>query len=118
MSTLGDDLAISIVLVTVLLIVSMAKDLLDSGGIIAALLVGLTISLLGHWTWLIVLMTFLIVGSFATKWRFEEKSKISAEEANDGVRGWRNVMANGGMASIVAIGNYILGGHELSLIHI
>ena len=112
MSSLGDDLAISIVLVTVLLIVSMAKDLLDSGGIIAALLVGLTISLLGHWTWLIVLMTFLIVGSFATKWRFEEKSKISAEEANDGVRGWRNVMANGGMASIVAIGNYILGGHE------
>ena len=112
MSTLGDDLAISIVLVTVLLIVSMAKDLLDSGGIIAALLVGLTISLLGHWTWLIVLMTFLIVGSFATKWRFEEKSKISAEEANDGVRGWRNVMANGGMASIVAIGNYSLGGHE------
>ena len=112
MSTLGDDLAISIVLVTVLLIVSMAKDLLDSGGIIAALLVGLTISLLGHWTWLIVLMTFLIVGSFATKWRFEEKSKISAEEANDGVRGWRNVMANGGMASIVAIGNYIFGGHE------
>ena len=46
-------------------------------------------------------MTFLIVGSFATKWRFEEKSKISAEEANDGVRGWRNVMANGGMASVV-----------------
>ena len=112
MSTLGDDLAISIALVSALLIVSMAKDLLDLGGIIAALVVGLTISILGHWTWLIVLMTFLIVGSFATKWRFLEKSKISAEEANDGIRGWRNVLANGGIASIVAVGNYISGGHE------
>ena len=57
-------------------------------------------------------MTFLIVGSFATKWRFEEKAKISAEEANAGVRGWKNVMANGGMASMIATGNFLIGGHE------
>ena len=74
MVELGDDLTVSIVLVSVLLLVSMWKDLLDKGGVIAALAVGLTISLLGHWTWLVVLMTFLIVGSFATKWRFEEKA--------------------------------------------
>jgi len=110
----GNDLAISLVLVSGLLIISMAKDLLDKGGVIAALIVGLTISLLGHWTWLVVLMTFLIVGSFVTKWRFEEKAKISAEEANDGVRGWKNVMANGGMASIVAISHHFVGGHEWS----
>ncbi len=94
----GDDLTISIALVCSLLVISMAKDLLDSGGLAAALAVGLVISLLGHWTWLLVLMTFLIVGSMATKWRFEEKVKISAEEANDGVRGWKNVLANGGMS--------------------
>ena len=112
MVELGDDLAVSIALVSVLLLVSMWKDLLDKRGVIAALLVGLTISLLGHWTWLVVLMIFLIVGSFATKWRFEEKAKISAEEANAGVRGWKNVMANGGMASMIAIGNFFIGGHE------
>ena len=114
MVELGGDIAISFVLVSVLLIVSLSKDLLDRGGIFAALFVGLVISILGHWTWLMVLMTFLIVGSLATKWRFEEKMKISAEEANDGVRGWKNVLANGGMASIVAIGNYLAGGHDWS----
>ena len=93
MVELGVDLAISLVLVSGLLIISMTKDLLDKGGLLAAFFVGLTISLMGHWTWLIVLMTFLIVGSLATKWRFEEKARISAEEANDGVRGWKNVLA-------------------------
>ncbi|RAH05031.1 MAG: hypothetical protein CMA00_004815 [Methanobacteriota archaeon] len=114
MVDLGNDLTISLVLVSILLIVSLFKDLLDRGGIIAALAVGLVISILGHWTWLLVLMTFLIVGSLATKWRFEDKMKISAEEANDGVRGWKNVLANGGMASLVAIGNYFVGGHDWS----
>ena len=114
MVDLGNDLTISLVLVSILLIVSLFKDLLDRGGIIAALVVGLVISILGHWTWLLVLMTFLIVGSLATKWRFEDKMKISAEEANDGVRGWKNVLANGGMASLVAIGNYFVGGHDWS----
>ena len=112
MVELGDDLTVSIVLVSALLLVSIWKDLLDRGGVIAALVVGLTISLLGHWTWLVVLMTFLIVGSFATKWRFEEKARISAEEANAGVRGWKNVLANGGMATVIAIGNFLIEGHE------
>ena len=47
MVELGDDLTVSIALVSVLLLVSMWKDLLDKGGVIAALVVGLTISLLG-----------------------------------------------------------------------
>ena len=41
-----------------------------------------------------------------------EKAKISAEEANAEVRGWKNVMANGGMASMIAVGNFLIGGHE------
>jgi|TARA_B100000959_G_scaffold286388_2_gene364811 uncharacterized protein (TIGR00297 family) len=114
MVELSEDQIISLVLVSLLLLVSMSRDLLDRGGIIAALFVGMVVSLLGHWTWLAVLMTFLIVGSMATKWRFEEKAKISAEEANDGVRGWKNVLANGGMASIVALSHYYTGGHEWS----
>ena len=114
MVELGADLAISLALVSVLLLVSVSNDLLDKGGLISAFVVGLVISLLGHWTWLLVLMTFLIVGSMATKWRYEEKVKISAEEANDGVRGWKNVMANGGAASMVAIVNHLVGGHEWS----
>ena len=114
MVQVSDDQVISLLLVSLLLLVSTSRDLLDRGGLFAALFVGIVVSLLGHWTWLAVLMTFLIVGSMATKWRFEEKVRISAEEANDGVRGWKNVLANGGMASIVAIVQYSYGGHEWS----
>jgi len=114
MAEFTDDLFISFILITLLLLVSKVKDLLDNGGLLAAFSIGMIISFLGHWTWLIVVMTFLIVGSIATKWRFEEKVRISAEEPNAGVRGWRNVLANGGVASIVAITDFSVGGHPWS----
>ena len=34
------------------------------------------------------------------------------EEANEGLRGWRNVLANGGAVSIIALYNYISPGEE------
>ena len=109
---LSDDQLISFALVLTLLILSRVKDLLDFSGIIAATLTGLTVSLLGHWTWLVVLFVFLVIGSIATKWRIDEKRALSLEEANEGLRGWRNVLANGGAVSIVAIYNYLSPGEE------
>ena len=92
------------------MILSRIKDLLDSSGIVAATFTGLTVSILGHWTWLLALFIFLVTGSLATKWRIEEKRALSLEEANEGLRGWRNVLANGGAVSLVAIYNYISPG--------
>jgi len=99
----SDDQMISIVLVATLLLVSKVRDMLDSSGLLAAMVVGITVSLLGHWTWLVILVVFLFVGSMATKWRFEEKRALAIQESNEGARGWRNVMANGAAASLVAI---------------
>ncbi len=106
------DLAISFFLIALLIGISISKDLLDFGGIVAALGVASVVSLLGHWTWLAVLITFLVVGSVATKWRYDEKVLISAEEPNDGVRGWKNVLANGGAAFLVTVVNFYIGGSE------
>ena len=58
-----DEELISLLLVSVLLLVSRVYDFLDIGGLIAALAIGLIISLFGHWTWLLVLMSFLIISS-------------------------------------------------------
>ena len=120
MVDISDDQIISLVLVTFLLIISKARDMLDNGGILAALTVGLTVSLAGHWTWLVILMSFLALGSSATKWRFEEKMAISLAEANEGLRGWRNVLANGTAPMVVSIIHWQLPGTgwDLSLIHI
>ena len=99
----SDDQMISLILVASLLLVSKLRDMLDLSGLLAAMVVGLTVSLLGHWTWLVILVVFLFVGSMATKWRFEEKRALAIQESNEGARGWRNVMANGAAASLVAI---------------
>ena len=108
------ELLISLTLVMILLLVSRFYDFLDLGGLVAALSVGLLVSLLGHWTWLIVLMFFLITSSIVTKWRYEDKALLSVEESNEGKRGWKNVLANGGGASLIAIINYLLGGHDFA----
>ena len=108
------ELLISLTLVMILLLVSRFYDFLDWGGLVAALSVGLLVSLLGHWTWLIVLMFFLIISSIVTKWRYEDKALLSVEESNEGKRGWKNVLANGGGASLIAIINYLLGGHDFA----
>ena len=83
MVDISDDQIISLALVTSLMIISKARDMLDNGGILAALTVGLTVSLAGHWTWLVILMSFLALGYSATKWKFEEKMAISLAEANE-----------------------------------
>tara|TARA_Y100000768_G_scaffold83079_1_gene59252 strand:+ start:108 stop:842 length:735 start_codon:yes stop_codon:yes gene_type:complete len=109
---IGDDQIISIGLVLSLLLISKVRDLLDNSGLFAATLTGFTVSLMGHWTWLISLFTFLIIGSLATKWKLEEKKLLSLEEANEGLRSWKNVLANGGAVSIVAIYNFLSPGQE------
>ena len=106
---LTDDQMISLTLVAALLLISKLRDMLDLSGLLAAMTVGLAVSLLGHWTWLVILIVFLIVGSLATKWRFEEKQALSIQEANEGVRSWRNVTANGATASIIAFCSWYFG---------
>ena len=115
------DQMISVSLVFGLMMLSAVRGMLDRTGLIAAAIVGLAVSLFGHWTWLTILISFLAVGSLATLWKYEEKAALRLAEDNKGARGWRNVMANGGVASLVAIANFTLNQPEwayLSLIHI
>ena len=109
---IGDHQIISVVLVLALLLLSRVRDLLDNSGLFAATITGLTVSLLGHWTWLIALFIFLVIGSLATKWKLEEKKLLSLEEANEGLRSWKNVLANGGAVSLMAVYNFISPGEE------
>ena len=100
---LTQDQMISLTLVSALLLASGVRRMLDVSGLIAAMAVGLVVSLMGHWTWLAIMVVFLVLGSIATRWKFEEKRALSIHEGNEGVRGWRNVLANGAAPSIVAI---------------
>ena len=97
------NIAITSLLILGLIGASSKARILDAKGIIAAALLGLLVGCLGHWTWLLLLLAFLLSSHVATKWRFDEKAALGLSESSDGHRGWINVAANGGMPAIVAI---------------
>ena len=96
------NLLVTLGLVVFLLLVSSRTKMLDAKGANAAAMLGLIVGGLGHWTWLLVLLGFLLGSHKATKWRFEEKKARNMSESDDGHRGWINVLANGGLPAVVA----------------
>ena len=97
------NLLVSVSLVAILTIVSKLRNILDGPGIATAIILGSIVGIMGHWTWLLILLGFLAAGSAATKWRWEEKSEKGFAESEDGHREWSNVVANGGVPGVIAI---------------
>tara|TARA_B110000459_G_scaffold21265_1_gene20472 strand:- start:30 stop:803 length:774 start_codon:yes stop_codon:yes gene_type:complete len=97
------NLIVTTVLLFGLVIVSRQAKMLDKPGIIAASALGFVVGALGHWTWLLILLGFLLASHKATKWRFEEKRIRGMSESEDGHRSYGNVIANGGLPGIVAV---------------
>lgn len=97
------NIIVTSMLIVALVAASLQARILDKNGIIAAALLGFFVGCLGHWTWLLLLLCFLLSSHIATKWRFEEKSERGLNESSDGHRGWINVAANGGMPALVTL---------------
>ena len=96
------NLIVTIIIILGLIVGSSKAKMLDSAGVAAATFIGLVVGGMGHWTWLLILLAFLLASHKATKWRFEEKKSRNMSESDDGHRGWVNVLANGGLPAIVA----------------
>ena len=109
------NLLITSILIVGLIAASLRANILDKQGIIAAALLGLFVGFLGHWTWLLLLLCFLLSSHIATKWRFEEKTERGLNESSDGHRGWVNVAANGGMPALVALLTFLVKDWESGL---
>ena len=109
------NVVITTLLIIALVAASLRARILDTQGVIAAALLGFFVGCLGHWTWLLLLLCFLLSSHVATKWRFEEKTQRGLNESSDGHRGWINVAANGGMPALVALLAFVLGDWEHGL---
>ncbi len=97
------NLMISIFLVLILMVVSRVRKVLNEAGTWAAAGLGLGVAIAGHWSWLIILLSFLTAGFAATKWRYSEKSEKGFNEGEDGERDWTNVIANGGIPLVISL---------------
>jgi len=109
------NITITTLLIVALVSASLRARILDKNGVIAAALLGFFVGSLGHWTWLLLLLCFLLSSHVATKWRFEEKTARGLNESSDGHRGWINVAANGGMPALVALLAFVLEDWEHGL---
>ena len=101
------NLLVTLGLVVFLLVMSSRTKMLDAKGANAAAILGLIVGGLGHWTWLLVLLGFLLGSHKATKWRFEDKKALGLSESSDGHRGWTNVVANGAIPGLICVYAYL-----------
>ncbi|MCD6189404.1 MAG: TIGR00297 family protein [Thermococcus sp.] len=68
---------------------------LDGKGIIAAALVGVITIIFGGILPFLALLTFVLLGVFATKYRLAEKIERGIAQEGKGIRSWQNVLGNG-----------------------
>lgn len=101
------NVLVTIGLVVALLVISSRAKMLDTTGANTAAVLGLIVGGLGHWTWLLILLGFLLSSHKATKWRFDEKKRLGLSESNDGHRGWTNVVANGAIPGLICLYAYL-----------
>ena len=109
------NLIISCLIIVVLVVGSTKARVLDSSGVAAAVFVGLTVGVLGHWIWLLILLSFLASSHLATKWKFEDKKARNMSESDDGHRSWMNVIANGGIPTLIATLAFLTENWELGI---
>lgn len=79
--------------------------IIDRYGAIASVPIGFIILYFGSVSWFFILLSFFVTASLFTK--YKQKQKIGLSEENKDVRGWKNVLANGGPSASFAILFYL-----------
>jgi uncharacterized protein (TIGR00297 family) len=80
--------------------------MLDGGGSLAGFLVGYPVWLGGGPTWLAMLALVLILVVQTTRLGYATKRARGSAEPAHGTRGWRNVVANVGVAGLAGLGEF------------
>ncbi len=92
-----------IILCSALSLLAAWKGILTKGGSLTAFFVGIIIGIMGHFTWVILLLVFFLTSFLATKYKFEYKKSHGFQEGKKGERRTSNVLANGAVPIIIAI---------------
>jgi uncharacterized protein (TIGR00297 family) len=79
---------------------------IDASGVFAAVLFGIILITFAGVSWFLVVISFFILGSFFTKFRYTEKVFLGVEQSQSGRRGYTNTFAN----ALVGVAGAILFG--------
>jgi uncharacterized protein (TIGR00297 family) len=100
------DLAEFAVVIAVALTAILAKAI-DGRGFIASVAVGLSIIYGGGPSWFVLVGLFFILGVAFTFYKYGYKEKLGGAQEKGGARNWPNILANGGIPSVVALWNLL-----------
>jgi len=82
---------------------SFRRDALSASGTLAAIIVGELVFVFGGVQWFLILSVFFLTSVFFTRFKQESKGDVIKEFAKGGVRDFWQVLANGGVAALIAI---------------
>jgi len=88
------------------------KEKIDRSAVVATAMIGIIFLIAGGNRWIIPPFIFFVGGSLATHYKKEKKEKLNADQK---IRTWKNVGANGGAATIFAM-SYISTGDPIFFI--
>ncbi len=80
-----------------------ARGVLDLRGTALAASIGLLIGLGAGWEFVLLLLVFLITSFVVTRYGYAAKEAAGVAEGRRGERGWRSVLANGIVPTLVAL---------------
>lgn len=81
-------------------------DTIDARGFLASVAVGLAIIYGGGIRWFIVVAVFFILGVVFTLYRYGYKKALGGAQDKGGARNWPNIIANGGVSSVIAAASF------------
>ncbi|MDV3243891.1 MAG: DUF92 domain-containing protein [Nitrososphaerales archaeon] len=89
---------------------------LDRRGFLASVLVGYSIILGGGLQWFAIVAVFFTLGVAFTWYKYEYKKKLGGAQEKGGARNWPNILANGGLASVFAVGGFFNPGPAFAIL--
>jgi uncharacterized protein (TIGR00297 family) len=78
---------------------------IDGRGFLASVAVGVAIIYGGGLQWFVVVAVFFVLGVAFTLYKYGYKKELGSAQEKGGARNWPNILANGGVASSMAIIN-------------
>lgn len=97
------DLATALLIAGGLAVVAYGIRILDGKGSSLAFVLALAILETVGYRWLLHLVVFVGLGFAVTKMFWKKKEARGVTEGKRGIRGWRNVLSNGGVPAILAL---------------
>ena len=99
-------------------LIAIEAKAIDRRGLLASVAVGYPVILGGGWTWFVIVATFFVLGVAFTWYRYEYKKSIGSAQEKGGTRNWPNILANGGVASLLGLGELLGGGLVFSVLFV